>query len=158
MFSTLNFSGFHPRMRLNERDWRLRFASYCLKRRLSCLSQRNRPTGIMVLVILEILLGVLLLLGAVGRYERASATLESPGTFLIILAALTFCFAFGLWIGKTWAWVGAISLAALGIIFSVFILFIRPAIGQAIYLIANTVMIYFLIQPRVQRHFGQDKA
>jgi len=122
------------------------------------LSERDRPSGIIVLVILEILLGVLLLLGAVGRYERASAHGEVAGMFMIILAALSFCFAFGLWIGKTWAWIGSIGLAVLGIILSVFILFIRPTLGEGVYLIANTVMIYFLIQPRVQRHFGHNRV
>ena len=118
------------------------------------MSQANRPSGIIVLVILEIVLGVLLLLGAIGRHERAGGNAEWAGTFMVILAALSFCFAFGLWIGKTWAWIGSIGLAVLGIIFSVFILFVRPTLGEGIYLIANTVMIYFLIQPRVQRHFG----
>jgi len=121
------------------------------------LSQRNRPSGIILLVILETVLGVLLLLGAVGRrVERASWTLESAATFLLILAALNFCLAFGLWTGKTWAWIGGIGLAVFGIIFSVFVLFIRPTIGEGVYLIMNTVMIYFLIQPRVQRHFGHN--
>jgi uncharacterized membrane protein (DUF2068 family) len=121
------------------------------------LSQRNRPTGIIVLVILEIVLGLLLLSGAVLRHERASGNLWA-GTFMLILAALSFCFAFGLWIGKTWAWIGSIGLAVLGIIFSVFLLFVRPTFGEGIYLIGNTVMIYFLIQPRVQRHFGHRTA
>jgi lysylphosphatidylglycerol synthetase-like protein (DUF2156 family) len=144
-------------MRLSERNWRRKFGSYCLKRRVSYLSERDRPSGIIVLVILEILLGVLLLLGAVGRYERASAH-EEAAVIMIILAALSFCFAFGLWIGKTWAWIGSIGLAVLGIILSVFILFIRPTLGEGVYLIANTVMIYFLIQPRVQRHFGHNRV
>ena len=122
------------------------------------MSQRDRPSGIIVLVVLQIVLGILLLLGAIGRHERASGNFESAGTFLIILAALSFCFAFGLWIGKTWAWIGSIGLTVLGIIFSVFLLFIRPRIGEGIYLIANTVMIYFLIQPRVQRHFGHNRV
>jgi len=119
------------------------------------LSQRKRPSGITLLVFLEIVLGVLLLLGA-RKTERANWALESAATFLIILAALSFCLAFGLWSGKNWAWIGGIGFAVFGIIFSVFMLFIRPTIGEAIYLIANTVMIYFLIQPRVQRHFGHN--
>ena len=122
------------------------------------MSQRDRSSGIIVLVVLQIVLGVLLLLGAIGRHERASGNFESAGTFLIILAALSFFFAFGLWIGKTWAWIGSIGLTVLGIILSVFLLFIRPRIGEGIYLIANTVMIYFLIQPRVQRHFGHNRV
>jgi len=122
------------------------------------LSQQNRPSGIIVLVILEIVLGVLLLLGAIVRHEHASRNVESAGTFMIILAALSFGFAFGLWFGKTWAWIGSIGLAVIGIIFSVFILFIRPTFGEGIYLIANTVMIYFLIQPRIQRHFGHNRV
>jgi len=123
------------------------------------LSERNTPSGIILLVILEIVLGVLLLLGAIQRETiRQSWTLESATTFLVILAAISFCLAFGIWTGKAWAWIGGIGLAVFGIVFAVFILFIRPRIGVGIYLIANTVMIYFLIQPRVQRHFGHNKA
>ena len=125
------------------------------------MSERNRPSGITLLVILEIVLGVLLLLGVIGRGMdtiHQSWTLESTATFLVILAALSFCLAFGIWTGKAWAWMGGIGLAVFGIIFAVFILFIRPTIGVGIYLITNTVMIYFLIQPRVQRHFGHNTA
>jgi len=121
------------------------------------LSHRDRPSGITLLVMLEVILGVLLFLGALERrLARANWTLGSAATFLIILGALSFCLAFGLWTGKAWAWVGAIGLTVFSIIFSVFLLFIRPTIGEGIYLIANTVMIYFLIQPRVQRHFGHS--
>ena len=121
------------------------------------MSERNTPSGITFLVILEIVLGLLLLLGAIRRETiRQSWTLESTTT--LVLAALSFCLAFGIWTGKAWAWIGGIGLAIFGIIFAVFILFIRPTIGVGIYLIANTVMIYFLIQPRVQRHFGHNRV
>jgi len=156
-FFTSSFNGFHLRTKPSVLDWQRKFANYYLKRRLSYLSHRDRPSGIILLVILEIILGVLLFLGAVGRHlERANWTLGSAATFLIMLAVLSFCLAFGLWTGKAWAWMGAIGLTVFSIIFSVFLLFIRPTIGEGIYLIANTVMIYFLIQPRVQRHFGHS--
>lgn len=119
------------------------------------MSHGDRPSGITVLVVLEIILGILLFVGAIGR-RGADWTLESVATFLVILAALSFCLAFGLWTGKSWAWIGAIGLTIFSIIFSVFLLFVRPTIGEGIYLIANTVIIYFLIQPRVQRHFGHN--
>jgi len=121
------------------------------------LSQQSRASGIIVLVILEVLLGALLLFGGVERHEHANGTWWA-GSFMIILAALSFCFAFGIWAGKTWAWMGSIGLAVLGIIFSIFLLFVRPTVGGGIYLIASTVLIYFLIQPRVQRHFGRNIA
>lgn len=149
-------------MRLNERNWLKKSAKHCLKRRLSYLSERNRPRSITLLAIIEIVLGVLLLLSAFGRgfdiMRHMRWSVESAGMFLVIFAAISFCLAFGLWTGKAWAWVGGIALAVFGIIFSVFTLFIRPTIGEGVYLIVNTVMIYFLIEPRVQRHFGSGSV
>jgi len=126
------------------------------------LSERHRPRSITLLTIIEIVLGILLLLAAFGRGSETMRhmrwSVESASIFLVVLSATSFCLAFGLWTGKAWAWVGGITLAVIGIIFSVFTLFVRPTIGEGVYLIVNTVMIYFLIQPRVQRHFGRGSA
>ena len=125
------------------------------------MPERNRPGGITLLAILQIVLGVLFVLGALGRgfgiMRHLQWNVESTVLLLAILSALSFCLAFGLRTGKAWAWVGGIGLAVFSMIFSVFTLFIRPTIGEGVYLIANMVMIYFLIQPRVQRYCGRTR-
>ena len=119
------------------------------------MSGRNRPRGVAILAVLEFVLGVLLLLGA---FRRSFEIMQSAAIFLMIFAAVSFCLAFGIWTGKAWAWLGGVGLTVFGIILSVFTLFIKPTVGEGIYLILNIVMIYFLIQPRIHRFFGSASA
>ena len=119
----------------------------------------ERSGRITLLAILEMVLGALFVLGALARrfgiMGHLQWSVESTVPLLVILSALSFCLAVGLWTGKTWAWVGGMGLAVFSMIFSVFTLFIRPTIGEGVYLIVNIVMMYFLIQPRVQRYYGR---
>ena len=145
--SILKSNGSRARMRVNGWNYPKKFVRYYLKRGFEVLSERNRPRGVTILVILEFVLGILLLIGTFRRSFQAAAI------FLMIFAVVSFCLGVGLWTGKSWAWLGGIGLAVFGIILSVFVLFVRPTIGEGVYLILNIVIIYFLIQPRIQRCF-----
>ena len=80
------------------------------------------------------------------------------GTVLLVLAIVDFILAYGLWNGKSWAWVTALIFAFLGIVFSGFMLFIRPALGQMASLVVDLLILYYLLQPKVQRHFGRGNV
>lgn len=124
------------------------------------MSLRNRPGGITFLTIIETVLGLLLVLGVIAtrveivRHIRWS--IESAALLLIVLAVMSFSLAYGFWVGKAWAWTGGMALAVFAIIFSVFSLFVRPTLGEVIYLLANLFVIYYLMQPRIQGYFGRN--
>jgi hypothetical protein len=120
-----------------------------------------------VLAVLHVILGILPLLGGfvlmvVGfvlpemfpyvRFAIRSATL---GVGLVAFALMDFLLAYGLWRGKGWAWSVSLVFAVLGIILSVFALFVRPEVGELLSLIIDLVIVYYLIQPRVQAFFGR---
>lgn len=130
----------------------------------------TRPFGITLLAILQILLGLLELLGAVAvafvsfvlpemvphvRFFAPRSPLSGLG--LVLLAFIQFILAYGLWKGKGWAWIGSLILAVIGLVFSAFTLFMRPRVGEIIALILNLVIMYYLITPRVQGYFGKGR-
>ncbi len=125
-----------------------------------------RPFGVTLLTVLEIVLGILTLLGGMAlvfvgfilpeifprvRYIAAGSTLSGFG--LIGLAVVDFIVAFGLWSGVNWARTLALIFAVFGIGFSVLSLFLRPRVGELIALLLDLVIVYYLMQPRVQRYF-----
>lgn len=127
-----------------------------------------RPFGVKLPAGLEIILGSLVFLGGIVqlfvgfvlpemfphvRFFMPRSTIS--GLALIGLALVDFVLAFGLWKGKGWAWVASLLFAVLGIGFSVFSLFLRPRVGEFVSLILNLVILYYLMQPRVQSYFGR---
>jgi Predicted membrane protein (DUF2127) len=134
------------------------------------LPHTARPFGIKLLVVLQIILGILELLGAVALAFVSLVLLEmfphvrffaprSPfsGLGLVVLAFLQFVLAYGLWKGKGWAWIGSLIFAVIGLVFSALTLFMRPRLGEVIALVLNLVIMFYLMQPRVQSYFGKGK-
>ena len=72
------------------------------------------------------------------------------GLITILLGAISFVVAWGLWNGRDWAWTAAIALAILGIILGLFTL---P--GGIITIIINLVVVYYLTRPHVKSFFGK---
>lgn len=130
----------------------------------------TRPFGITLLAVLQIILGILELLGA---FVVAFVSFVLPEAFphvrffaprtpfsglgLVVFAFVEFILAYGLWKGKGWAWIGSLILAVISLVFSALTLFMRPRVGEVIALVLNLVIIYYLMQPRVQSYLGKDK-
>ena len=126
------------------------------------MSLNQRPSGVTALAILEITLGVLLFTGFMFAFfpSLTAAHLRFrpiAGTVLLLLATVDFILAYCLWNGKSWAWPTAMVFSLVGIIFSGFMLFLRPALGGMASLIIEILILYYLMQPKVQRHFGRSK-
>ncbi len=129
----------------------------------------ERPAGVTVLAILQVLLGLLLLLGftaltfvSFGLPELfphmrlvVPLRLSVVAMILLTLAIAELILAYGLWQGSSWAWVASLGLALLGTVFAILSLFLRPGIGEIVSLIANLLVIYYLIQPRVHAYFSK---
>ena len=134
------------------------------------MQNTTRPFGITLLVVLQIILGILELLGALVvafvsfvlpemfPHVRFFAPRSMfSGVVLVVFAFVEFILAYGLWMGKGWAWIGSLIFAVVVLVFSAFTLFMRLRVGEVIALVLNLVIIYYLMQPRVQSYFGKGK-
>lgn len=135
------------------------------------MSTAERPVGVTVLAILQILLGILLLLGGFAltiigfalpeifpHVLRFAIRPALVGIALLGFASIAFILSYGLWNGKRWAWAAALIFALLGIVLAVVSLFLRPGIGELISLIIDLMIVYYLMQPRLQAYFGRVMA
>ena len=124
-----------------------------------------------MLTSLQVLLGVLFLLGVfsltvirlslpevVPHVRLFPVRLFVVVAALLVLAAIEFVLAFGLWSGMSWAWWGSLAFAVLGIVFYVLSLFLRPSVGEIASLILDLLVLYYLMQPRVQAYFRKATA
>jgi len=134
------------------------------------LQHTTRPFSIKLLTVLEIILGILELLGALAVAVASFALPEMfprvrllaprsmfSGLVLFVFAFVEFILAYGVWKGKGWAWIGSLIFAVIGVVFSAFTLFMRPRLGEVIALVLNLVIMYYLMQPGVQGYFGKGK-
>ena len=135
------------------------------------MSAPNRPFSITVLVALQALVGVLALLSGITvifarrvlpaafpQIRPLTAISFTVGIVYVTFAVLDFVVAYGLWVGRKWAWVISIILSIFGIITAVFILFLRPRAGEVLALLIDLVIIFYLIQPRGEAYFGRKSA
>ena len=135
--------------------------------------QQSRPTGVTILAVLMILVALSLLvgglgtivgvgvLGLVGIFDSPNISIFLPsltipfvgliGIVLTILGLVGFLLAWGLWTGKSWAWIVAIIFAIIGIISNLVTL---PA--GIVGLILNGLIIYYLTRPAVKGYFGRN--
>jgi uncharacterized membrane protein (DUF2068 family) len=132
------------------------------------LSARPRPRGVELLTVLQMLLGILFLLGAltltvVGsglpeflpRVRSFSVGLSVVALVLFVLGGIEFVLAFGVWSRKGWAWGASLGFAILSVVFFVFSLFLRPGLRELVSLIIDLLVLYCLMQPRVEAYFGK---
>jgi uncharacterized membrane protein (DUF2068 family) len=132
---------------------------------------RQHPIGINLLTLLQILLGILFLLGALAisvagfglpevfpHVRFLPVRLFTVAVVLFILAVIEFALAFGVWSGKRWAWTASLAFAILSVVFFVFSLFLRPGLGELVSLIIDLLVLYYLMQPRVQAYFGKGAS
>ena len=123
----------------------------------------ERPTGVTILAILEIIAGILMFLGAAGMMVLASIGGTVPiagivfGVFatimalvLVILGIIAFILAYGLWNGKGWAWWLTIIFSVISIIVNILSL---P--GGIIGIIIAVIILYYLTRPHVKEFFGR---
>ena len=135
------------------------------------MTTRQRPASITVLAVLQGLLGTLCLLGVfaltvagfrlpevVPHVRFFPVKLFVVVIVLFVLAGIEFVLTCGLWKGLRWAWKLSLALAVVGIVFFVFSLFLRRGFGEVASLIIDLLVLYYLIQPRVQAYFRQDVA
>ena len=127
------------------------------------MSTKVRPSGITVLVVLEILAGLGLLLGGAMFAVLASfsggfggmmggvlgALSGAIGVIFVVMGIITFFIAYGLWTGKGWARMFGLVIAGIGIILGILSL---PS--GIISIIIDGIIIYYLTRPHVVQFFS----
>lgn len=127
------------------------------------MAQRTRPVGVTILAVLEGLVGLVWLLVGAGMM-MIGAIMPIMGMFMLFLGAIAgaigfvflilgivaFLFAYGLYTGKGWAWLWALILAVIGIIFS-----LLGGLSSLLPIIINLIIIYYLTRPHVKAFFGK---
>ena len=130
-----------------------------------------RPTGITILAVLSAISGVLGLLGGVALLGlggiAAGATGEAAffgigallGILAIAISIAQLAFAYGAWTLAPWAWSLGMVLALvsprLGV---VYVIGGASIVSQAISIVINGIIVYYLNTPPVKTAFGKTAA
>jgi hypothetical protein len=138
----------------------------------------NRPIGVTLLAILDIVFGFLMVISGVaivalaGVIEYYGSSGQIPGVpemplvwsliaafggvisvVLLITAVIEFLIAWGLLGGKGWAWILTIVLTGISIALSIFSL---PA--SMVVIAVDALIIYYFFRPHVKAFFGRGPA
>jgi lysylphosphatidylglycerol synthetase-like protein (DUF2156 family) len=134
------------------------------------MQKPSRPTGIAVLAILELIAGIIFLIGgaflaALGGSSMLAAygmgafsgIIAIFGGVLAVVGIITIIVGWGLWSGKGWAWTLAVVLSALGVVFSLVGL-IGGQASDIVGLIIDALILWYLFRPHVKTYFGKGMA
>jgi len=132
---------------------------------------RHRPTGITILGILLVIAGAFTQLGGIIAFETAFAQgsgsiLTVLGTSFIplaieILCIASFVVAYGLFTGKSWAWLAAVALSTVGLVVNIISLVIPNMFtiaGALVGIAINAIVLYYLSRGNVRQYFGNKAA
>lgn len=137
-----------------------------------------RPTGVTIIAILNIISGIIMLIGglglaAIGSILPAMTTVDpnaggqmalagllgvggiAVGGILIILGIISFIVAWGLLKGKSWAWIVTVILSVISIVIGIISL-VGGNFGSIINIIIAGIIIYYLYRPHVKAYFGKS--
>ena len=147
-------------------------------------NEKNRPTGVTILAVLQIIAAIVLLIGALGMFvvsavsgieevkdaigeeapdwvvENAAVFFGVLGGVFLILALVGFVLGYGYLKGIGWAWTLGIIFAVLSIISEI----VNPIIDRSadtlvssiIGIIIPLIIIYYLTRPHVKAFFGKS--
>ena len=139
----------------------------------------TRPLGVSIIAILNVISGIIMLIGGVGLAAVGSAlptmTTVNPnaggqmalvgllgggaaaavGAVLIVLGIVSFIVAWGLFKGKGWAWTVTIILSGISVIMGIVSL-VGGNFGAIVNIIIAGVVIYYLYRPHVKAYFGKS--
>jgi len=119
-----------------------------------------RPTGITILAVLAAIGGVLGLFGGFIVLFGGTVLFGALGGLLgvaaLAYAALLVAFAYGAWTLKPWAWPLGVAVAIFGIVMSiVYIIGGSSIANQALSVVVDGVILYYLNQPGIKALFGR---
>lgn len=137
-------------------------------------AKAERPLGVTILAVLDILGGIIaLLLGLV--YMSLSATLAQTGAVIaggsglfalfgafiialglifLILGILAVAVGWGFWKGSGWAWLFSLVLYVIGVILGVISLAVGD-VASIVIIIIGALLVYYMFRPNVKAWFGK---
>jgi hypothetical protein len=141
-------------------------------------TSKSRPTGVTIIAILNIISGIIMVVGGFGLAAISSIlptmTTIDPnaggqmavagllgaggvaiGGILIILGIISFIVAWGLLKGKSWAWSVTIILSIISIVMGIVSL-VAGSFGSIVNIIIAGIIIYYLYRPHVKAFFGKS--
>jgi hypothetical protein len=134
----------------------------------------NRPVGVTVIAILQLIGGIFSILAGffvigVGRYivtggvpmdEGASPTAfggvtAALGSLILLLGVLSIVLSIGMFQVKGWAWLGTLIVQGLNILFAVVFALTGGGINFVGLILAG-IIVYYLLRPEVKSVFGRS--
>ncbi len=139
---------------------------------------KTRPTGVTIIAILNIISGIIMIIGgaglaAIGSLLPAMTTIDpsaggqlavagllgaggvAVGGILIILGIISFIVAWGLLKGRAWAWTVTLILSIISLILGI-VSVVAGSFGSIINIIIAAIIIYYLYRPHVKAFFGKS--
>jgi len=149
---------------------------------LSTVGGVDRPLGVAILAVLDIIAGILAALvgllsviaggflwayletfigppGTIGGFLGAIVT--AVGVVILVVGAISVVLGWALWGGKEWARILFIILSVIGILFGLLVLFAAIGAGGLIGIVIiaiNGIVIYYLTRPSVKAFFTRQVA
>jgi hypothetical protein len=136
-----------------------------------------RPMGATVISVIEAILGVLgllLALAAIGLGGLAGGIIGSSGVeggaaaagilaglgfvfglIALLIALLYLAIAYGVWKGRSWAWMLGVVVSVVGLVFAVLGLTSGISVSSIISVALPVVVLYYFMQPDVKRWLGR---
>ena len=135
----------------------------------------KRPTGVTIIAILNIIGGIIMLIGGIAAAAVGALLPSLPisqsdlsglppmflgagaiaiGIILIIIGILSFVVAYGLLKGMGWAWTLTLVLSIISIVLNA-ISIATGNFGGIISIIISAIIIYYLYRPHVKAFFGK---
>jgi uncharacterized membrane protein (DUF2068 family) len=133
----------------------------------------NRPIGVTILAVLQLIFSGLTLLIGLGVFAFKDLIVEklaqnpslpqepgliaSFGGVLIVYGLIGLLLGYGLFTLKGWAWITTLVFQALGVLSNLFSLVSRQGSpgGAVLSIVISAVIIYYLLRPEVKRAFGR---
>ncbi len=129
---------------------------------MSGMEEVKRPTGIVVIAVLQVAFGSLLVFSSISVYISpilpmadvpfGLSTALAMGTIIVLLAALNYVLAYGLYHGRIWAWYTEVFYVVAGLLN---ILFLSTfSISNLPLALIPIGLLLYLYRPNVRRFFG----
>ncbi|KXA90003.1 hypothetical protein AKJ61_01605 [candidate division MSBL1 archaeon SCGC-AAA259B11] len=122
---------------------------------------KNRPLGIAILGVLDIVIGILVcslgilaLAGAAFSSGLARGATLITGLLFLALGMFAITVGGGFWTGKNWAWITGLILYIIGLSAGVVTVLTGDVMG-IVGVIVEGVIIYYLFKPNVKKWFGR---